>query len=776
MKKLLLISNLLLFITYLNAQTAAPPLNMTLHAQWDADTLPTAGSREYNDIWGWVDCSENEYAIIGSSAYIHFFDVTDIDNIQELGFFAGGEVTTWRDMKTYRDRAYAVSENTAEGLMIFDLSNIQDTIIKTYHSNEFFNKAHNIFVDNDNGRLYAVGTNTQSQGVLIFDIETNPDLPVLLASVGLPGGGYVHDIFVRDNIGYCSHGNDGLYIWDFNDPENPIYMADFTSNGYNHSSWVSDDGNTLIYAEEVPLGLPLGVLDISEMESGDINAITTFKFPLLAPNHQNNVPHNPFIRGDYVIVSHYHDGVQIFDISDPEYPAQVAYYDTHANDSYSGYAGCWGVYPFLPSGTIIASDINEGLLVLTADSIDFDPIEATVFPDATLTDNTPSPFCSGEDGQLEIPAGASDYKWFQDGNLVSSDDNTYHPENSGDYYAIVSNQHCSVTSETISIEINPSPDLSGFSTDPVSFCENEPESITAPTGFDSYTWLSNGMTVQNGGETFMVSESGTYNLLVELGPCSSTSSDIEVTIDEAPSAIIEVIGNTISQDDMSISFCENEQVTLQVPDASGATFNWVNNGQAVGTNNNTLEIGQDGNYSVEIISADGCINSSLDLMVTIISVNVDITFENETLSASPGGLSYQWFLNGIAIENATSVDFDPTESGEYTCQIETAEGCTTLSSSLNITLSSNKDIENIHHIGVFPNPTDGPFLLNLKVSEATDLTFKIVHIDGRIIQTFNQSIIGETNIPLDLTSFAKGVYMIQIENDKGIITKKIVKM
>ncbi len=204
MKKLLPI--LLLFIISQISFAQLPPLNMTLHDQWDPDTLPTASGREYNDIWGFVDCSGNEYAIIGSASMVHFFDINDPDNIEELAYFPGGEVTTWRDMKTYRDRAYAVSDNTSEGLMIFDLSNIQDTIIKTYHSNAFFGKCHNIYIDEDNGRLYAAGTNTQSQGLIVFDIATDPDNPQLLASVALPEGGYVHDLYVKDNIAYCSHG------------------------------------------------------------------------------------------------------------------------------------------------------------------------------------------------------------------------------------------------------------------------------------------------------------------------------------------------------------------------------------------------------------------------------------------------------------------------------------------------------------------------------------------------------------------------------------------
>ena len=36
----------------------------------------------------------------------------------------------------------------------------------------------------------------------------------------------------------------------------------------------------------------------------------------------------------------------------------MAYYDSYAGSG-DGFDGCWGTYPFLPSGNIISSDINS---------------------------------------------------------------------------------------------------------------------------------------------------------------------------------------------------------------------------------------------------------------------------------------------------------------------------------------------------------------------------------------------------------------------------------
>ena len=86
------------------------------------------------------------------------------------------------------------------------------------------------------------------------------------------------------------------------------------------------------------------------------------------------------------IVSYYEDGVQVIDISDPSNPRLVGYFDTFPNNNgYQGYFGCWGVYPFLPSGNIIASDRKYGLHVLRFKHPDtFENGDVSIFPNPSV--------------------------------------------------------------------------------------------------------------------------------------------------------------------------------------------------------------------------------------------------------------------------------------------------------------------------------------------------------------------------------------------------------
>ena len=75
-------------------------------------------------------------------------------------------------------------------------------------------------------------------------------------------------------------------------------------------------------------------------------------------------------------------------------------------------------------------------------------------------------------------------------------------------------------------------------------------------------------------------------------------------------------------------------------------------------------------------------------------------------------------------------------------------------------------------ISVFPNPANKTITIsnseNINISEIT-----IVDLNGRIIKT--QKFSNISNIEISLTDLTSGIYLMNINTDKGIVTKKIVK-
>lgn len=367
---------LLLFVCLIGytsqAQLKHKEFNMYKLSRWDDDSLASNGIQTFNACWGWYDSiKKREYAIMGSVDSTYFIDVTDPYNPKKCDVEAGrGRFSTWRDYDTYGHYCYAVQDASIGSLQIFDLSYLPDSVVKVYDSDSLLYRSHTIFVEGD--RLYAnsVTTNFGTRRAMQIMSLANPEKPeltgVLIPPVfgGAPAFNFCHDSHVRNDTLYCSGETSGVFIFDVSNPQNARLLAtipDYPEKGYNHSSWLTEDGKSLVFVDE-NFGLGIKMYDVSDFNNIELQSV--FR------SNAGAVVHNPYIKGDHLYLSYYEDGVYIFDIKDPKNPVLSAYFDTYPQNNdgeYNGFRGCWSVYPFLPSGNILASDQTNGLFVLKSD-------------------------------------------------------------------------------------------------------------------------------------------------------------------------------------------------------------------------------------------------------------------------------------------------------------------------------------------------------------------------------------------------------------------------
>lgn len=304
-----------------------------------------------SDIWGY-ESEGKEYALVGLRNAFSIVDITDAENAVEVDRISGPS-STWRDIKTWDHYAYVTNE-TGGGCLIVDLQFLPDSTVTysfTGEGGENFSTAHNVYID-ELGIMYIIGSNNGVGGCLMYDLNEDPTLPKY---AGKYNAAYVHDAYARDNILYTSEGGEQAIV-DINDKSNPVILGKTTTYGYTHNCWISDDAQTLFTTDETA-GTWIVSWDISDPK--DIKELDRWQ----SSPGQNVIPHNTFVFGNYVITSYYTDGVTITDVSDPSNMVQVGNYDTSPQTG-PGFGGCWGVYPYLPSGNIIASDGSEGMFVL----------------------------------------------------------------------------------------------------------------------------------------------------------------------------------------------------------------------------------------------------------------------------------------------------------------------------------------------------------------------------------------------------------------------------
>ena len=348
----------------------AQPVEGTLLGTWDDPDLvgSNAYNNTYNEIWGYA-AAGREYAIVGSTAGTHFIDVTDPENPFEAHFVAGaaqGGQIIHRDYHDYNGYLYAVADEGASTLQIIDMTQLPNVVTVPYDSDELIDQSHNIFIDTATAKLYCFAVSGGIYGysaMRLYDIEDPLD-PQFLGEYDEFGGldaGHVHDGYVRNDLAYLNCGYDGFAIVDFSDPANPVTtttMTNYPYSGYNHSGWASEDCSTYYLADENH-GFKLKVVDVSN--PCEIEVTKVFDAEAEATT---SIAHNALVACDYLYVSYYYDGLQVYDISDPTDPQRVMYYDTSDEPDGSSYKGAWGVYPYLPSGNVIVLDMQNGLFIL----------------------------------------------------------------------------------------------------------------------------------------------------------------------------------------------------------------------------------------------------------------------------------------------------------------------------------------------------------------------------------------------------------------------------
>lgn len=341
-------------------------LNMTLTDQIDY-------SQEVSNIWGYIDPEDStEYAAVGTSTGVSVVDITDPYNVVETAFLPD-LTSSWREVKSFGHYIYSVTE-AGGGVQVINMTDPTNVTFTHWAPNipglGTLSSIHSVTVD-EFGFLYLNGSNLNSGGVIVADVSADDGMPVYAGK--LPAI-YCHDSYARNNILYTSDIYDGEFkVYDVSDKSNPQLLANQpTPFNFTHNTWLSDDGNTIFTTDE-KANAPVGVYDITDLN----NIIELDQFRPISTIGLGTIPHNVHVWNDWVVTSYYTNGTIIIDGSRPENMIEVGYFDSFVSNT-AGFFGVWGVYPYFPSGLVIASDIQNGLLVYDVNYVRACWLEGTV--------------------------------------------------------------------------------------------------------------------------------------------------------------------------------------------------------------------------------------------------------------------------------------------------------------------------------------------------------------------------------------------------------------
>ncbi|MFK7786422.1 MAG: T9SS type A sorting domain-containing protein, partial [Crocinitomicaceae bacterium] len=180
----------------------------------------------------------------------------------------------------------------------------------------------------------------------------------------------------------------------------------------------------------------------------------------------------------------------------------------------------------------------------------------------------------------------------------------------------------------------------------------------------------------------------------------------------------------------------------------------------------------EGWYADTLTNIEGCDSiASFELFhyqtqqLTISAVDFD-------LSAPSGLFNYQWFLNGVALAGETTDNIDALNYGNglYSLEAVTSDGCLVISSDYSVTTISVDEL-NLNEYYVYPNPAENIVHLKLNNDDFFERAI-LTSIAGKVIKSVSYD---EMLNGLDVSSFPKGIYFVNIETGKNKYTLSFVK-
>ncbi len=248
-------------------------------------------------------------------------------------------------------------------------------------------------------------------------------------------------------------------IWDVTDAAAPFHISSrpYSGSGYTHSGWYSDDTMYVFIQDELDEqnqghNTRVRTMDIHNLASPTISAV--WDGPTRAIDHNGYTIDNDYYMSNYL------RGLTILDVTNPNSIQEAAFFDTYPGSNSANFDGAWGIYPYLPSGTLMISDISRGLILVRKAA---PPAQAI----AGLEVSNDGPTIVGQTTNFEatITAGTNvSYSWnFGDGSTAvttttTSLSHTY--ANFGNYTVTVSASNSTNSlSATTTVEVQAPPQV-----------------------------------------------------------------------------------------------------------------------------------------------------------------------------------------------------------------------------------------------------------------------------------------------------------------------------
>ena len=261
-----------------------------------------------------------------------------------------------------------------------------------------------------------------------------------------------------------------------------------------------------------------------------------------------------------------------------------------------------------------------------------------------------------------------------------------------------------------------------------------------------------------------ISDGETFAVISYLGLSDTIYFVVGGCMSGANTATITASGNT--------NICQGDSINLL--STGGAYYNW-----STGDSTANIHVKTSGDYYVMIIDAGGCVSFSntIHVVVNPLPTKPTITQIGDTLVSSLGA-NYQWNLNHIAINGATSQTHIATQQGIYSVTIMDTNNCYATSDTVNV-IFTDVPLQNfIVNLEVRPNPTNDKTIITYSFNNDSHISLELFDLLGRrqLLLTDEKEKAGDYIFYFSAKSqvLPSGSYFLKLTTDKACKFMKLI--
>jgi hypothetical protein len=182
-------------------------------------------------------------------------------------------------------------------------------------------------------------------------------------------------------------------------------------------------------------------------------------------------------------------------------------------------------------------------------------------------------------------------------------------------------------------------------------------------------------------------------------------------------------------------------------------------------------------YMVTGTGSNGCKNTdTVRITLWPLPVVPTLSVKNDTLLCPSDYFSYQWYFNNVSIPGATAQYYKYLSNGDYYVSVSDSKGCSSNSAVIHVTNVGIEENSKNVQVSLYPNPTSDELMLELNLIATENIRIQLINMTGQKIDALElKHLSGKYIKTWSLKEKANGVYYLQIQTDKELISKRILK-